>query len=141
MNRRDLVQKIVLGGTVLVLVPSVLQSCTKAPATDPGGNTPGTKINLDLTLSDYSALNTVGGSKTVSNIIVINKGNGNFSALSNICTHQGCTVEYFSGAGNIHCPCHGSVFSTSGSVVIGPASSPLHSYQVSLTGNILTISI
>jgi cytochrome b6-f complex iron-sulfur subunit len=140
MNRRDLVRKIVVGGAVLVLVPSALKSCTKAPATDPGGNPPGTKLTLDLSLSNNSALNTVGGSMTVSNIIITNTGNSNFSALSNVCTHQGCPVVFVSAAGNIQCPCHGSVFSVTGAVIQGPASSPLHTYPASLTGNILTIS-
>jgi cytochrome b6-f complex iron-sulfur subunit len=98
MNRRDLVQKIVLGGAVLILVPSVLESCTKIPTTNPGnntgGNTPGTKINLDLSLADNSPLNTTGGSKIVQGIIVVNTGSSNFVALSSICTHQGCTVGY-----------------------------------------------
>ena len=75
------------------------------------------------------------------NLIIINTGGGKFSALSSICTHQGCTVGYDSPSGNIKCPCHGSVFSTSGSVVNGPAQSALQSYPVSLTGNILTISL
>ena len=141
MNRRDLVQKIVLGGTVLILVPSVLESCTKTPVTDPGGNPPGTKINLDLSLVDNSSLNTTGGSKIVQGIIIVNTGSGNFIALSSICTHQRCTVGYDSGAGNFKCPCHGSVYATTGSVITGPAPSPLQSYSVSKTGNILTISL
>lgn len=142
MNRRDLIQKVLLGGTVLVLVPSVFKSCSKDPATDPGGgNKPGTKINLDLSLADNSSLNTTGGSKIVQNIIVINTGNGNFVALSSVCTHQGCTVGYDSTAGNIKCPCHGSVYATSGGVITGPAPASLQSYPVSKTGNILTISL
>jgi cytochrome b6-f complex iron-sulfur subunit len=145
MNRRDLVQKIVLGGAVLILVPSVLESCTKIPTTNPGnntgGNTPGTKINLDLSLADNSPLNTTGGSKIVQGIIVVNTGSSNFVALSSICTHQGCTVGYDSPSGNFKCPCHGSVYATTGSVITGPAPTALQSYPVSKTGNILTISL
>jgi len=148
MNRRDLVQKIVLGSAVLILVPSVLKSCTKDPATDPanntnntGGNPPGTKINLDLSLADNSLLNTTGGSKIVQSIIVINTGSGSFVALSSVCTHEGCTVGYDSPSGNVKCPCHGSVYATTGSVITGPAPIALKSYPVSKTGNILTISL
>jgi cytochrome b6-f complex iron-sulfur subunit len=144
MNRRDLVQKIVVGGAVLVFVPSILKSCTKDPALDPaikqGGNTPGSKINLDLSLADNSALNTAGGSLITQNIIVINTGSS-FAALSSICTHQGCTVGYDSAVTQIKCPCHGSVYSTTGSVITGPAPLALKSYQVTKTDNILTISI
>ena len=145
MNRRDVVQKIVLGGAVLILVPTVLKSCTKDSATDPvintGGNPPGTKINLDLSLADNSSLNATGGSKIVQSIIVINTGSGSFVALSSVCTHEGCTVGYDSPSGNVKCPCHGSVYATTGSVITGPAPIALKSYPVSKTGNILTISL
>ena len=141
MNRRDLIQRVVVGGAVLVLAPSVLNSCTKDSSTNPGGDPNPTKIDLDLSLPTNSALNNVGGSLAIQNIIVINTGNGNYSALSSICTHQGCTVAYNSGAGNIQCPCHGSVYSTSGSVINGPAPRALKSYPLTLTGNILTINL
>ncbi len=150
MNRRELIQRVLLGGAVLVMVPSVLESCTKIPNGNAGSNsgTPagGTtitsnKIDLDITLADNTALNSAGGSRFVESIIVINTGGGKFSALSNICTHAGCTVYYNSGSGKIECPCHGSVFTTSGSVIQGPATSPLRSYPTTLIGNILTITL
>jgi cytochrome b6-f complex iron-sulfur subunit len=141
MSRRDLIQRVLLGGTVLVLAPSILESCTKNPATDPNAVIKDKKLTLDLTLSENSSLNTTGASMILQNLIIINTGGGKFSALSSICTHQGCTVGYDSPTGNIKCPCHGSVFSTSGSVVNGPAQSALQSYPASLTGNILTISL
>lgn len=146
MNRRDLIQRVLVGGAILVLAPSVLQSCTKDPSADPlnkpgGGVTPGTNINLDLTLAENSSLNTTGSYKIVSGVIIVNTGGGNFAALSSVCTHQGCTVGYDSPSGNIKCPCHGSVFTTTGSVVNGPAASPLQTYPVTLTGNTLTISL
>lgn len=144
MNRREVIHKFLLGGTVLVLVPSVLKSCSKGitnSGTNQGNNPPtGTSIDLDLSLAENIALKTTGNSKIVQNILIINTGT-KIVALSAICTHQGCTVGYYSGAGDIECPCHGSVFSTTGSVIKGPAFSPLHSYPVSQTGNILTITL
>jgi cytochrome b6-f complex iron-sulfur subunit len=140
MNRRELIQRVLLGTTVLVVVPSILESCTKVPSTGPGDVTPGTKLELDLSLAANSALNNTGGSLIVQNVIVINTGSGNFKALSNICTHQGCTVSYDAPSGYVKCPCHNSVFTTSGSVVAGPAPSSLASYVTSKSGNILTIT-
>ena len=61
MNRRDLIQRVVVGGAVLVLAPSVLKSCTKDSTTNPGGNTKPTKIDLDLSLPANAALNAAGG--------------------------------------------------------------------------------
>jgi cytochrome b6-f complex iron-sulfur subunit len=133
MNRRDVIQKFLVGGTVLVLVPSVLESCTKDsamnPGTNPVGNPAGTNIDLDLSLAENSALNTTGSSKIVQSILIINTGT------------KICTVGYNATAGDIECPCHGSVFSTSGSVINGPAPSPLKSYPVSIAGNVLTITL
>jgi cytochrome b6-f complex iron-sulfur subunit len=140
MNRRDLVGKILLGGTVIILVPSVLESCTKSSATDPGGHIQGTKLDLNLSLPENSVLNSTGGYLVVQNVIVVNTGGSNFIALSSICTHQGCTVAYDPVAGNIKCPCHFSVFSNTGNVISGPAPTSLKSYPISKTNNILTIS-
>ena len=144
MNRREVVQKFLIGGTVLLVVPSVLENCSKSPVMNPGtnpGNNPpaGSSINLDLSLAQNSSLSNPGSSKIVQNILVINTGT-KIVALSAICTHQGCTVGYNPGAGDIECPCHGSTFTLSGNVTNGPAFSPLRSYPVSQTGNILTIT-
>ncbi|HEX2969723.1 MAG TPA: Rieske (2Fe-2S) protein [Bacteroidales bacterium] len=141
MNRRDSLHRLVLGGTVLFLSPSILQSCTKDNS-DPGrtpGPGPGSGIEIDLSLPENAALNNTGGSKIVQAILVANTGNG-YIALSSICTHQGCTVAYNGTAGKIRCPCHGSEYSTTGSVLNGPATAPLDRYTVTKSGNILTIT-
>jgi cytochrome b6-f complex iron-sulfur subunit len=145
MNRREVIHKFLVGSTVLVLVPSVIESCSKSAGMNSGTNPngtppPGTTIDLDLTLPAYSTLNNAGSSKIVQNILVINTGT-KIVALSSICTHQGCTVGYNASAKDIECPCHGSVYSTTGAVINGPAPSALRSYPVTLADNILTISI
>jgi cytochrome b6-f complex iron-sulfur subunit len=140
MNRRELIQRVMVGSTVLLVVPSVLQSCSKDPSTDPGNNPPpGGDITIDLSLPANSALNTTGGSKVVSGVLVINLAAG-FVALSSLCTHEGCTVGFDSASNNAICPCHGSKFNTAGGVVTGPAVSPLKKYNVVLENNILTIT-
>jgi Rieske Fe-S protein len=59
---------------------------------------------------------------------------GSFAAFTAVCTHQGCTVSTVSD-GTINCPCHGSKFSiTNGSVVGGPAPSPLAAVSIKVHG-------
>ena len=59
---------------------------------------------------------------------------GSFRAFSAICTHEGCIVNSVSN-GTINCPCHGSKFSIKdGSVVNGPAPSPLASIAIKVEG-------
>ena len=63
-------------------------------------------------------------------VYLFRKGNS-FRAASAICTHLGCTVNL---AGNgFHCPCHGSVFDQSGTVVSGPAPSAQAWFELTLS--------
>lgn len=137
MNRREVIRKFLTGGTVLVLVPSIIDSCTKTPTPDSSLFTSGNSMTVDLTT--VPVLNTAGGSTIIQNILIININNG-FVALSSFCTHQGCIVGYNPTANDIECPCHGSVYSISGNVVVGPAITPLQTFTVTRSGNILTIS-
>ena len=64
---------------------------------------------------------------------------GEWVALSLICTHNGCTVNY-RGAGGFLCPCHGGVFSKDGNVVSGPPPKPLVRYQTKIeNGNLFIL--
>ena len=73
--------------------------------------------------------------------IAVIKKNQDIYALNLTCTHLGCTVNATSKG--FICPCHGSVFTTRGDVVKGPADGPLKRLAVEEEGNdvlILTVS-
>ena len=138
MNRRELIRNIAAGTASVFIVPSVLTSCQEdqPEPENPDAN----KLTIDLTNTNNSSLGSAGGSKVIENIIVFITGDG-FIALSSVCTHSGCQVSYDHGNENLPCPCHGSIFSTAGSVLNGPASSPLKTYVVMQEGDILTINL
>ncbi|MGW2641449.1 Rieske (2Fe-2S) protein [Streptomyces sp. NPDC001348] len=78
----------------------------------------------------------VGGGKVFTDrkIVVTQPTKGEFKAFSAICTHQGCTVNQVVD-GKIDCPCHGSQFEiTDGSVVRGPATTPLPAKSITVDG-------
>jgi cytochrome b6-f complex iron-sulfur subunit len=63
-------------------------------------------------------------------VFLFRQGN-RFHAVSAICTHLGCTVNL---AGNgFHCPCHGSQFNPNGTVISGPAPSPLPWFELTVS--------
>ena len=77
-----------------------------------------------------------GGGTIISgkNIVITQPQAGTFKAFTAVCTHQGCIVNSVSG-GTINCPCHGSKFSIKdGSVVAGPAPSPLAAVAIKVEG-------
>jgi Rieske Fe-S protein len=78
----------------------------------------------------------VGGGKILiaKKIVITQPQAGSFHAFTAVCTHQGCIVGTVAG-GTINCPCHGSKFSVvNGSVVNGPAASPLAPVSIKVQG-------
>jgi Rieske Fe-S protein len=78
----------------------------------------------------------IGGGKILTDkkIVITQPQAGSFHAFTAVCTHQGCTVDSVAG-GTINCPCHGSRFSiANGSVVNGPATSPLAPVSIKVQG-------
>jgi Rieske Fe-S protein len=63
--------------------------------------------------------------------MLVQATSGVVTAVSAVCTHQGCTVN--AGTGKLSCPCHGSVFGLDGAVQNGPASTPLPTVDVHVT--------
>jgi glycine/D-amino acid oxidase-like deaminating enzyme/nitrite reductase/ring-hydroxylating ferredoxin subunit len=57
---------------------------------------------------------------------------GNYYAIGNVCSHQGCTLSEGQLKGEtVQCPCHGSVFNIkTGEVVQGPAKKPEPTYRL-----------
>lgn len=71
--------------------------------------------------------------------VVTQPAKGQFKAFSSICTHAGCPVTEVTDS--IGCRCHGSKFSlTDGSVLNGPATKPLPSRSVTVTGSSVSVS-
>ncbi|MCX6121650.1 MAG: Rieske (2Fe-2S) protein [Ignavibacteriales bacterium] len=129
MDRKEFLTTVGIGA-VAAICTSCLAACK--PLDNP--TSPPTNLDFTLNLADpaNSALKTNGGYIYKDNIIVARISDGSYVALSSVCTHQGGTVAYEIGANRFHCPNHGSNFATDGSVINGPAGSPLVTYKTSL---------
>lgn len=62
-----------------------------------------------------------------------------FSAVLTRCTHRGCQVE--PAGERLACPCHGSEYSLTGTVLRGPAERPLQRYAVTADPDRITIHL
>ena len=63
-------------------------------------------------------------------VFLLRQGSENY-ALSDRCTHLGCSLNYDPVSRKFRCPCHGSVFDVSGKWLSGPAKKDL--YRVPMT--------
>ena len=50
-------------------------------------------------------------------------------ALSAVCTHMRCVLQWKRENATIQCPCHGGAFDKSGNVLSGPPKRPLQQYR------------
>ncbi|MDR3793634.1 MAG: Rieske (2Fe-2S) protein [Terracidiphilus sp.] len=65
--------------------------------------------------------------------MLIHHEDGRWIALTAVCTHLGCTVQYEPQADRIHCACHGGVYNPyTGANVSGPPPKPLTLYKVAV---------
>ncbi len=143
MERREFIGKVAFGGSVLLAAPVLFNACsngTDEVINDTNNNTNSGAVTIDLTNATYANLQNVGGYVYKSDIIIVRVSDAQYIALSSVCTHQGCTVQYSSTDTAIVCPCHGSKYTTLGAVTQGPATASLKKYSVKVDGNTLTIS-
>jgi cytochrome b6-f complex iron-sulfur subunit len=153
MERKDFIEKVGLSAAS-ILIFGCMQSCSKsdgpAPAKPTGTTNPNPASKVDFTINitnnPYTSLNTAGGfyvDKTTNIIIARTNTNPNeFLAVSSLCTHQQVTLDYQASNNRFVCPSppgHGSLFSSTGAVVNGPAASALKQYKTTLTGNSLRV--
>jgi cytochrome b6-f complex iron-sulfur subunit len=100
---------------------------------------PDIDFTLDLTAPENTALLNAGGSLGKNGTIIARIQGDEFVALRRACTHEGTDVNYQSSKKNFRCPNHGSEFSTTGAVQIGPATRPLTMYNTELMGDQLHV--
>jgi nitrite reductase/ring-hydroxylating ferredoxin subunit len=105
------------------------------------GSSPAAGGGMNTALGATSEV-PVGGGKifTSAKVVVTQPSAGEYKAFSAVCTHAQCIVDQVAD-GTIDCPCHGSKFSAKdGSVITGPASSPLPSQKISVSSGKISLA-
>ena len=137
IKRREFITE--LGLSVAGICAACLGACSKSNS--PAGNG-GNPVNFNVDLN--SSLISTGDSIVQSGVIVVRLAPGNtassFTAVQVSCTHEGTAINYNTGQGVFICPNHGSRFNTNGVVLLGPATTNLQRYTVSVNGSVLNVT-
>ena len=139
-RRTVLVSGVVVAGAGVLAAcgSSSAQSSSTDAASAPSGASSNGAGGVQVATSDVP----VGGGKILDNpqVVITQPTAGTYKAFSSICTHAGCAVAGVQ-QGQIVCPCHGSIFSaTDGSVLQGPAPTPLAPVNITVDGSSISIS-
>lgn len=65
---------------------------------------------------------------------------GEYRALSAVCTHLSCTVQYRNDLRQIWCACHNGMYDLNGRNISGPPPRPLETFQVHVRGDEIVVS-
>jgi Rieske Fe-S protein len=134
-----------------MLAAGVLAGCGGSPSS-PSSNTPQLTTmastvsgrTISLTVDAASPLASVGSAVQVQTslgtFLVSRTSQDAFTALTAVCTHEGCTITGFEASRYV-CPCHGSTYSTAGAVLMGPAPRSLQQYATQFANGVVTFSV
>ncbi len=124
--------------TLAGTLAEILASCSSV--TGPSVTHGTTTIDISKLTADGQFLTDSTVTPDGTPILVIRRNATTYTALSMYCTHSGCQVNT-PRSGSIVCTCHNSVFNYDGTVIGGPAPSPLTKYGVALNAAAKTITV
>jgi cytochrome b6-f complex iron-sulfur subunit len=92
---------------------------------------------VEVNLSKFKALGKIGGAILVGNVkeiptALVRTGKSSYQGLDLRCTHQQVTSKLVSGS--FKCPAHGSEFTKTGAVKVGPAEFGLNKINTEVSG-------
>lgn len=138
MERREFLGSIT--SPVLAACAVCMAACSKSGGSS--ANTGAVAANFTINLS--TSLLAVGSSVVQNGVIVVRLAASNvpssFTAVQVACTHEGTSINFNAQQNQFVCPNHGSTFTTSGAVTLGPAATSLKQYNVAISGNTMTIT-
>lgn len=143
-SRRAFLEGLGIAGGTLALYACVGNS---SGSSLPSGTTSmcGANLCIDLADASNSALTAVDGALLVDapndTIMVIRSSETTIVALSGICTHAGCSMDFVPASRLLDCACHGSQFGEDGHVVRGPARRALRVYTATIANNVITVTL
>jgi cytochrome b6-f complex iron-sulfur subunit len=72
--------------------------------------------------------------------LLVRTADGGYRAMSAVCTHLQCTVQYRSDLHEVWCACHNGLYDLNGRNISGPPPRPLEAYDVHINGDDVVVS-
>jgi len=72
--------------------------------------------------------------------LLLMTADGQYRALSAVCTHLSCTVQYRNDLRQIWCACHNGLYDLNGRNISGPPPRPLEAFQVHVRGDEIVVT-
>jgi Rieske Fe-S protein len=67
--------------------------------------------------------------------LLVRTSDGEYKAMSAVCTHLGCTVQYRDDSKRVWCACHNGMYDLNGRNISGPPPKPLEAFDVQVRGD------
>ena len=100
---------------------------------------------LAIKLDKVPELKKVGGSTIIKladkKVMLIRESDKRVRALSPVCTHEGCILQYDDDSHKLVCGCHNSLYDLNGKVLGGPAPKPLASFAAKLAHDRIIVTM
>jgi cytochrome b6-f complex iron-sulfur subunit len=136
--RRRLVELLLGGGllgSIVAFVYPVLRYLIPPPVADLGGDEVVAAKVGDLKPNGSKIFRF--GTRPA---LLVMTADGGYRALSAVCTHLSCTVQYRNDLREIWCACHNGLYDLNGRNISGPPPRPLDAFQVHLRGDEIVVS-
>lgn len=94
-------------------------------------------------LADLVAQGSVSGTVKGQDLVVVRDASNPNAvlAVSPVCTHAGCTVDWERAQELFICPCHGGRFNPDGTVAGGPPPRPLTTFAAKVEGDQVMVKV
>src|SRR5215467_2678305 len=72
--------------------------------------------------------------------LLVMTAEGEYRAMSAVCTHLSCTVQYRNDLRQVWCACHNGLYDLDGRNISGPPPRPLEAFQIHVRGDEIVVS-
>ncbi len=140
MKRREFTNLLGLG-LLASSLPVAIAACQSDSAPEAEGV--GSEFTTIGSMADLVAQGSLTGAVKGKDLVVVRDTNipDAVLAVSPVCTHAGCTVDWDRAQELFVCPCHGGRFNPDGTVSAGPPPKPLTTFEAKIEGDQVMVRV